>query len=181
MPKYDVSTQDIVVMYVEKHLTLREIAKLTGMSHVNVSKRLKKAGITAKDGTWVKTNCAFCGKDIEIRRARVKFRNKDGSRRRGHFCNLACYIASLENPGYKPWRHGQRLARAIVGQYYILQEGNVVHHVDGDERNNNLDNLMVFKNQAEHMRYHRGGKVTPLWDGRALFEALSAKSGIQVA
>ena len=178
MPKYNVSTQDIVVMYTEKHLTLRDIGKLTGMSHVGVSKRLKKAGIETKAGTWVKTHCAFCGKDLEIRRQRFRYRNKDGSRRRGHFCNLACYVASLENPGYRPWRHGMRLARAIVSQYYRLEEGNIVHHIDGDERNNNLDNLMVFKNQAEHMRHHRGGKVTPLWHGRALFEALKAESGM---
>ena len=35
-----------------------------------------------------------------------------------------------------------------------LKKGEVVHHIDGDKRNNNPINLMVFKSQAEHAKWH---------------------------
>ncbi len=33
-----------------------------------------------------------------------------------------------------------------------------MHHEDGNNENNVINNLWAFKTQAEHMRYHRGGK-----------------------
>jgi len=35
-----------------------------------------------------------------------------------------------------------------------LTETEVVHHVDGDKKNNNIDNLHVFENQKRHMLSH---------------------------
>ena len=82
------------------------------------------------------------------------------------YCNQACYMASLYNPGYKPWRQGQRLARAIVSQYFVLPEGAIVHHKDGDNRNNDRANLAVYAGNGDHVRAHRTRKsVLPLWDG----------------
>jgi hypothetical protein len=56
----------------------------------------------------------------------------------------------------------------MVGRYFPLERRHVVHHHDGDNTNNALDNLAVFASQAEHMRYHRGGHATPIWDGKSL-------------
>lgn len=36
-----------------------------------------------------------------------------------------------------------------------LRHGEVVHHVDGDHRNNDPSNLLVMPNQAAHMVLHR--------------------------
>ena len=35
-----------------------------------------------------------------------------------------------------------------------LTKEEVVHHIDGDTNNNNLDNLCLFKNKSEHLKYH---------------------------
>ena len=44
-----------------------------------------------------------------------------------------------------------------------LREEEVVHHIDGDVRNNGFDNLMVFANQGDHLAFHRGEDVEPLY------------------
>lgn len=36
----------------------------------------------------------------------------------------------------------------------LLFTGEVVHHIDGNKRNNALENLMVFSSQKEHAAYH---------------------------
>ena len=50
-------------------------------------------------------------------------------------------------------RHEHRAAaEAILGRE--LRPGEVVHHIDGDKRNNSPENLWIFPSQAEHARWH---------------------------
>ena len=154
-----VKTQDIVSWYVRDHLTMEQIGKIVGMTRMSVWKRLRSVGVTAEQGEWVHTVCAFCGSALRKRRRQWRTSEK-------HYCNRECYHAALENPGYKPWRQGQRLARAIVSQYFHIPEGAIVHHKDGDDRNNNCSNLLVLASNGDHVRLHRTSKqVEILWDG----------------
>jgi hypothetical protein len=51
-------------------------------------------------------------------------------------------------------RHEHRIA----AEWFLGREllpGEVVHHIDGDKRNNTSKNLMVFRSQAEHAAWHK--------------------------
>lgn len=51
-------------------------------------------------------------------------------------------------------QHTHRMmAERMLGRK--LLPGEVVHHIDGNKRNNRPGNIMVFKNQAEHAKWHK--------------------------
>ena len=155
----DVDTDQLARLYTEQHLTLRAIAARVGISAQAVRARLLRVGITARDGTHVTRRCAFCG--VLVERVRCK------ARRVRVYCTAEHYYADLGQSGYLPHRHSSRLARAIVAQHVTLLPEHIVHHVDGNQRHNDLANLWVFASQADHMAHHRGRAVEPLWRGAA--------------
>ena len=155
-----VNTLDLVVLYTEKHLTVREIGLLVGMTGQGVNKRLRIAGITREQGERVKRPCAFCG--IIVSQPRSRSHNAKA------FCSPDHYYAFRENPSFMEWRQGSRLARVIVGQHYALSPDEVVHHKDSNQRHNDLANLVVYASQADHMAMHHGKRIEPVWDGALL-------------
>ncbi|MGL6202074.1 MAG: HNH endonuclease [Lachnospiraceae bacterium] len=61
-------------------------------------------------------------------------------------------------------RHEHRVvAEKMLGR--PLRKGEVVHHIDRNKRNNKPDNLMVFRSQSEHVKWHKehdGEEVMPV-------------------
>lgn len=139
---------------------LASIAAAAGISRLGIWKHLVKAGVTCnRRMPPVLKLCEVCGARVMRPRWRQTLKV---------FCSFPCYMLHVRQHGesYRPYRHGQRLARFIVGEVFPLRPGYVVHHHDGDNRNNAIENLAVFASQAEHMSFHRGGEGHPLWDGR---------------
>lgn len=146
-------------------LSLREIGAVFGRSATSVHHVLRKRGVdTSKAvGCHVTVVCHWCEKSFD------KTRSQARAIKKRHFCSVDCYQDWLRELGndYLPDRQGQRRARVVVGeQYGKLKPGMVVHHVDKSANNNDPKNLMLFKSQRDHIRWHRGmDHVKPLWSG----------------
>ena len=52
----------------------------------------------------------------------------------------------------------------IVSLYLSLGTNNTVHHVDGNPKNNDITNLIVFKTNGEHKRFHNSKYAWLIYD-----------------
>lgn len=57
-----------------------------------------------------------------------------------------------------------------------LKDGECVHHIDENKRNNDPNNLMVFDSTSSHSGFHNGNKLIKLKDGT--YSALKERSNI---
>ena len=157
MKKPDV--QDVVFMYTEHHWTMDEIGRFYGITRQAIYRYLKKAGVKSEQGEHVNVVCIVCDKEFTVTRKRYH-------KTKRYHCSKECYTITRINPDFVSWRQGSRIARLIVSQYFPLEDEHIVHHKDSNQRNFKIDNLMVFANQSDHLKYHHGNsKVIPLWDG----------------
>ena len=156
-------------MYTKQHLTMAEIASIEGISRGAVAKILRQHNVKAEQGEWVDVRCPTCGKPFRCQRKRWRTTGVV-------YCQAACYYGKRANPDYVQSRHGQRKARqAVVDAGFPLLKTHVVHHHDGDNRNNAIENLAVFESQRDHMRHHHGTPGLAIWDGRLIARAAETR------
>ncbi|OEU68410.1 MAG: hypothetical protein BBJ57_02275 [Desulfobacterales bacterium PC51MH44] len=139
-----------------------KIAVMTGgiVGGRSVIRFLNRNGVKT-DYTKRTVKCHECG--IEFEKVRCCFRKS-----RLHFCSMPCYWKHLKNPEYIRSVYGSRVARKVVRECgYLLSPEEVVHHIDSNANNNDPNNLMVFRDQGDHIRWHRNGGgdsgVVPVW------------------
>ena len=74
-----------------------------------------------------------------------------------------------------------RVSRLIVAIAInrSLKPAEQVHHIDGNDKNDTVENLMLFKGQREHLRYQHGYEAECIWRGDYLgsdeIKAISVK------
>ena len=137
-------------LYLNKHLTYQEIADIYEITRAYVAKLIKEYSIDTSKGERFSIKCDNCHEPFEIYRKRFKSSSLN-------YCSKACYQAHrVSLSDYKPSRQGQRIARAVMTAHLgrDLLTAEVVHHRDGDTLNNDIDNLILFVSQSEHLRYH---------------------------
>jgi len=142
---------------------MAQLAKEYSVSRQAIYKIIKKAGVPTMKGPYT-VSCDCCGKPTTKTRSRIR-------KQKHVFCSMDCYKAFLQAGNGFPYignRNGQRTARSIVSQYFQLKEGYIVHHENRNALDNRLSNLKVFRNQGDHIRYHRGFDVVPIWDGASI-------------
>jgi endogenous inhibitor of DNA gyrase (YacG/DUF329 family) len=116
-------------------------------------------------------NCERCGKEVTVYQSQYK-------KSKRHFCGRACNMAMM-NEELNPTRMTEELKEKLSKSQYgsgqgktykkihgrhehrtaaekkigrKLKRGEVVHHLDSDRQNNEPDNLIVFNNQADHVK-----------------------------
>ena len=118
------------------------------------------------------TICQECGKEINVSNSQFK-------RSKNHFCSRQCHMRFMNrelNPtrmtpevkeklrnhrlnsgnGYSYEKTYGRHTHRIVAERILgrpLKPGEIVHHIDGNKRNNDPSNLMIMT-QSEHARLH---------------------------
>lgn len=151
----------IINDYTTNLIPMIDIAKQYGVTRQGIHKVLKRAGVDTTKHR-IRVTCYSCG--VEVLRHRCQIRN-----RKRLFCSEDCYhtfLGAITENTYKPWRQGQRVAREVISGVFDLLPGHVVHHIDNNNWNNGLDNLIVFANQGDHIRFHRGFEAHPIYPPR---------------
>jgi len=123
--------------------------------------------------------CLSCGKNVATYRspsARKSYIPK--------FCSLKCvglFQKGSNNPAWKGGKYKDSngyinifmpdhpytnvkgyiyehrfIVEQTIGRYLLPKE--VVHHIDGDKKNNNPENLKLFNSSSEHLKYHNKGE-----------------------
>ena len=141
--------------------TAISIANRYSVSRQTIYKILKRNGVDTTKRQY-DVSCSACRKVFKRTKARIRYQ-------RNNFCDMDCYSAFLQAGSgvgkYKASRWGTRVARLKVSKLFDLKKGYIVHHEDRNCLNNEINNLIVFACQGDHVRHHRGFDVTPLWEG----------------
>ena len=134
------------------------------------SKRLKKIGFQKgadsrrskgkpfKKGH--KTNVGKTRKFTDRHKENIsKATNKGGYLSRGY------KIIRIFKDGHsREFREHRLIVEKKIGRK--LRPKEIVHHIDGDRSNNHINNLMLFKNNAQHIKFHtkirQFGFTTPI-------------------
>jgi len=156
---------DIIKAFTVHLVSMEDLALKYDRTRQGIWKLLKRNGINPADYAMIKVSCTACGCEVVKHRYRLRIQ-------RYVFCDQECYYAFIEGRqqgSYFGNRWGMKVARAIVSSHFELLPGYVVHHEDRNNSNNGVDNLRVFANNGDHVRYHRwskdGVEVKPIWDG----------------
>jgi hypothetical protein len=154
----DKQAVDIIRAWEMNELNMAALGSRYNVTRQAIYKVLKRYGIdTTKRRLLV--SCCTCQKEIARPRKQLRDRKRT-------FCSHECYTAWLQaRAGYGDSSYGSRMARIKVSELFNLLDGHIVHHVDGNGLNNAIDNLVVYRNQGDHIRAHRGFDAEPIWVG----------------
>lgn len=146
--------EEIIKMYCEDLIPLQDIANKFNKTRMGVKYFLNKLGIDTSKKIY-KVNCKVCLKEFTRNKKRIR------NALTGLFCSNDCYIKHLrDNAIGITNRQAQRLSRKLMTSYckdnnINILPTNIVHHIDGNDFNMDIHNLMLLRSQADHIMIHR--------------------------
>ena len=109
--------------------------------------------------------CKICGTEVEKPLYDIR-RSKKCQHKKSHIANGYIEIYLPNHPSAK--NHGFVYEHIIIAEEILgrgLKKGEVVHHINKKRTDNSPKNLMVFKTNADHSRFHKTGKAIQNSDG----------------
>jgi len=157
---FPITEKELTTYYVIDKISVRQIAKIYQCSHTNILYYLKKFNITRRSQSEYMT-IKNPTQDINVRdkmsnsaKARkVKCNFKGGKR-----FNNGGYVEILDKNNSSSNKQGYILEHRLIMEKSLgrkLSSTEIVHHIDGNKKNNNIDNLMLCKDRKEHNRIHK--------------------------
>lgn len=161
--KCKLTVQEVLKLY-QSDVDMKIISELAGITRQAIWGIIKQHMTPDRHKVFILI-CPNCGE--EFRRIRALAKKDD---KQGNYCSIQCFHSHRKlNKGKVKLevsvREYRRRARKILTENgHIFKKGEEVHHIDGDITNNILENLMVFPNHTEHMRFHHGNQETIIKD-----------------
>jgi len=139
-------------LYLEHCMRVSEIAELYDKTRQRIWQKLKEYGI---QGQKIERECVLCGDRFLVVRSRVRKEVK--------YCSNSCYQQHRRNTGglMIDSNQGRIKARQVMAELIgrDLRTGEVVHHIDGDQNNSDINNLVLFPNHSAHMAFHHRQRI----------------------
>lgn len=153
---------EIAQMY-ESGQKVTKIARIAGTSRQAVHNTLNRLAIQHTRREVLTLTCPFCSEQFMRPRSHNKGHNSG-------YCSVQCFHAARSISGeysssggvisritprlVNDRSLGRAAVEALAAAHIFLRTGEVIHHIDGNRENFKIDNLRIFTNHSEHMKYH---------------------------
>lgn len=153
---------DIKELYLNKMLSIPQIHRISGISLSTIRNRLKQLGVlrSRKEGIQNAANNGLLGSGLRGKtRIFSDETKKKISQSRLKWAEKNAIGISYKTNGYAEFTNGKNKGRGVhvviieqkIGRKLFSNE--VVHHIDGNKHNNDVDNLQLMT-RSEHSKLH---------------------------
>ena len=132
-----------------QNLTYKQMASIKNTTISYIINRVKKLFLPKREKQKFFIQCYFCGATKRVSKHQM-------DKNKLHFCSSIHYqffiqknkiqknTGTLHASTYR--KHARKIMNALPHQ--------IVHHIDGDEANNDPSNLLLFDSNKDHVKFH---------------------------
>jgi len=129
-----------------------------------MTEHMRKIGKKGKEGwtqeTYKKHSKRMSGSSNPAWKGGVTYEKRRGNYKRPVLVRCPEEYEEMARKNGYVLEHRLKVAQQIGRP---LKSEEVVHHVDHNPENNEIENLILFRNNKEHKLYEHNGKPAPIW------------------